>query len=272
MMLRRGRAGGGAGSFGGGGTGRVESLRDTAAEHDEVDAILDPEDYAAQVAARGNQPAVYPPPAALTPDEARDNPRSRLNEVAMAGSATYTKEYRLGMIHRLLMRNTPLDQIARQLQVSISTIEKDRAELRRRLREAAKELNIDEMVGNQNALYDEVQSMSLRLASARETPTPMKLASMRTALAANADRTRFLNTAGVFDVLRFRRAEDGSGVSDVQALMARTAEMLAGLDAEEDEAPKKRGPIRRIRKPGGFAPMTFDDRDASGSDNEVQEL
>lgn len=264
IILRRGRGGG----FTGGGTGRVESLRDTNAEHDEVDEAIEPNDLNNRVM------RLSPPsPAPVSPEDARDNPRSRMNEVAMAGSPTYAKEYRLTLLHRLLLRNTPLDQIARQLQVSISTIEKDRAELKKRLRESAKELNIDEMVGHANGLYDEVQGMALRIASAggeQAVPTPMKLAAMRTALAANADRTRFLHNAGVFDVLRFRRAEDGSDVSDVQLLMQQTAEMLANMD--EPPAPEPRRAVRRTSRPGGFKPMTFDDPDASGSDAEVVDL
>lgn len=279
LSLRRGRGGGGGSSFGGGGTGRMESYQgsDVVDEHgDEVDDAIDPNNPRAmdeQVRAR------MALPAPVTADEARDNPRSRLNEVSMAGSASYAKEYRLQLLHRLLMRSVPLDQIARQLQVSISTIEKDRAELKRRLREAAKELNIDEMVGNQNAVYDEIQAMALKVASAGVNadgtggvPTAMKLAAMRTALAANADRTRFLNTAGVFDVLKFRRSDDGSDLSDIQLLMQRTAEVLANLDMQDaGDVPAPSRVVRR-RKKGGFDKMTFDDADASGSSNEVQEL
>lgn len=265
LVLRRGRTGGGT-SFSAGGTARVESFNGTDApdHHDEVDDAIDPEDFNRQVQARAALPAP------VTGDQARENPRARLDEVALSGSAAYAKEFRLNMLHRMLMRNVPLDQIARQLQVSISTVEKDRAELKRRLRERAKELDINELVGNQSAFYDEIQALSLRVASGDAT-TPMKLAALRTSLAANADRARFLNSAGVFDALRFRRAEDNSTVSDVQLLMQRTAEMLAGLDEDAPADPAPRPAIRRSRK-GGFNDMTFDDADASSGNNEVQEL
>lgn len=267
LMLRRGRnAGGSSATFSTPGTGRVDSIRETSAEGDEVDDIIDPDNIEQAVR---RQPLGLPAP--VSPDEARNNPRARLNEVAMAGSAAYAKEYRLDLVAKLLMRNTPLDQIARQLQVSISTVEKDRAEVRRRFREQAKSLNIDELVGQQNAIYDEVSALSMRMASSQDVPTAMKLASLRTALAANADRTRFLNTTGVFDVLRFRRTEDADSLSDVQRLMQQTAEMIQGLmDDGEEEAPRK--VIRRTRKAGGFSAMTFDDADASGSSNEMQSL
>lgn len=273
IILRRGRAGGFAGGgFSSGVSTRSESL-DGNDEPDEVDDAIDPERTTAHI--RGGR---MQPPDMGTPE--RDNPRNRLNTVALAGSSAYAKEYRLTLLNRMLMRNVPLDQIARQLNVSISTVEKDRAALKKRLREAATLLNVDEMVGGQNAVYDEIAGMSMRIASQAgggtdengnpvvAVPTAMRLAAMRTALAANADRTRFLNTAGVFDVLRFRRAEDGSGMSDVQHLMQNTLAMLQALEAGEDATPTAPPPPRA----GGFRPMTFDDTDASGSSTEIQEL
>lgn len=285
VVLRRGRSGG----FSGGGAGastRSESLRTSSADEigDDVDAAIDPHEMNRRVRERAVLPSPMrelPPPTMGSPDDARDSPRLRLNQVQMAGSAAYAKEYRLSLLHRLLMRNVPLDQIAQQLQVSISTVEKDRAELKKRLREAAKEMDINEMIGGQNAFYDEIQGMSLRVASGggegqQAVPVPMKLAAMRTALAANADRTRFLSTAGVFDVLRFRRSEDGTDLSDVQMLMMRTAELLTQVDDEEEpeseSAARRPKRISRSKRPGTFGPMTFDDPDASGSGNEIQEL
>jgi Trp operon repressor len=279
VILRRARSGGGFG-MGGGVSTRSESLRAPAEEYesDEVDDLIDPNLMNRTV-------RDLPPPAPLAPrpvpnsaegDDDRANPRQRMNEVALAGSSAYAKEYRLQMLHRLLMRNVPLDQIARQFQVSISTVEKDRAELKRRFREAAKELTIEEIIGNQVGIYDEISGMALRVASGggegNTTPTAMRLAAMRTSLAANADKTRFMNTAGVFDVLRFRQAEDGKQMSDVQRLMENTANLLAALDEPdpEPEAPRAKRVVRKRR--GGFSDMTFDDADASSSANEVQEI
>ncbi len=272
IVMRRSRGGG---SFSSGISTRSESLRD--AEPDEVDEAIDPDLVRDNIRNGGVEP-----PRAPSQDAERDNPRRRLNQVMLAGSQNYAKEYRLQLLHRLLMRNVPLDQIAQQLQVSISTVEKDRAELKKRLREAAKELNIEEMVGGQNAVYDEIAGMALRVASggaARDEngnavqaiPTSMRLAAMRTALAANADKTRFNATAGVFDVLRFRRADDGSNISDVQHLMSRTMEMLEALNASDVDTVVP-SPIAPVAPHGGFAPMSFNDLDASGSANEIQEL
>lgn len=269
VLLRRGRNGGGSGGFSSGALTVSRSMRasEEEAEHDEVDDAINPEVVDSRIRRGMVPPPTAPQPPASPSDPERDNPRQRLNQVAMAGSSAYAKEYRLSLLHRLLMRRVPLDQIASQLQVSISTVEKDRAELKKRLREAAKLMDIDEMIGGQQEVYDEIAGMSLRVASG-DAPLPMKLAAMRTALAANADRVRFLNTAGVFDVLRFRRAEDGAAVSDVQMLMQRTMEMMQALNEEEGVSGSGSPP----RRSGGFDPMTFDDAGASRGDNEVQEL
>jgi Trp operon repressor len=277
--LRRVRTGGG---FSSGSLTESRSMRETDESPDEVDEAIDPAEINRRIRERNALPSPQlnaPEPVRRTvqgrpieehtegdaaTDGERDDPRMRLNQVAMAGSASYAKEYRMGLLHRLLMRNVPLDQIAQQLQVSISTVEKDRAELKRRLREAAKELNIDEMIGNQTAIYEEMSGMSLRIASSNSTPTAMKLAAIRTALAANADKSRFHNVAGVFDVLRFRRGEDSSDVSDVQRLLEQTGQLLEEL--QQPEAPRRARVVRRRRG------MDFDDPDASGGGREEVDL
>lgn len=265
IVLRRSRGGGfGGGGFSASTSTRAEGMRETDdhPERDEVDDAVDLNTISNRIQSGGVPAPVAPPPG-------RDTPASRMNDVAMAGSARYAKEYRLTLLHRLLMRNVPLDQIARQLGVSISTVEKDRIALKARLRDAAMQLNVNELIGQQNAVYDEISGMAMRVASQAGTsqdengqqvqaiPVAMRLAAMRTALAAQADRTRFLSSAGVFDVLRFRRAEDGGDETDIQMLMRMTGEALSQLAGGEGE---------------GFGPLTFDNPAGSSADDEIQEL
>lgn len=264
------------GGFSSGVSTQSESLR-TSAEGDEVDDVIDP--GALQQSVIEHAGSVYndtePPPLG----DGAPNPRQRMNEVMMAGSQSFSREYRLTLLHRMLIRRVPLDQIAKTLKVSVSTIEKDRALLKKMLRENARALNIDEMIGNQQEVYSEIAGMALRIASdsgnpatgSMGQPTAMRLAAMRTALAAEADRTRFLANAGVFDVLRFRRTEEGSDVSDVQLLMEKTNELMERmLSGEQDveDAPKAK-PRRKI---AGFKPFSMDDKDASGSSDEVVDI
>ncbi len=265
IAMRRARGNG----FGQGSSTHSESLR-TPVEHvdaDEVDDSIDPQSVHNQIVTRAN---TYQPPE---PD-APINPRARMQQVAQAGSAAFAKEYRLDMLRRQLLRRVPLDQIALSMGVSISTLEKDRVELGKRMREHARQLDINEIVGNQVETYAEISGMAMRMASAEATPAAMRLASMRTALASEADKTRFLNTSGVFDVLRYRKSEDGTDVSDVQLLMNSTKEMFDLLLADESETPppaRTRRPVRPARA-GGFGKLTMDDPDASGSGAEEVEL
>lgn len=215
----------------------TESLRASARQEDyedDVDDAIDPErvhDHVQQVAARPPQPLQI-----ASPDTA--DPRRRMQEVQQAGDASYAQEYRLSMLHRLLLRKVPIDQIARELGVSISTVQKDRVKLKKHLRDIARSLDIDEMVGGQTGLYDEITGMALRLAGQatgdNAVPVAMRLAAARTALAANADKNRFYAASGVLDVLRFRRQEDGTSMSDIQLLMEDTQRMLSLLASGDD--------------------------------------
>lgn len=163
-----------------------------------------------------------------TPPTADDfNPRDRLSQVRARASG-YEKEYRLGLLHRLLMRNVPVDEIATQLGLSISQVNRDRSELKERLRADARALDIDSLIGDSKAFYEEAAAMSMRAASASNLPMPIRLAAVRTALASKNDMHRFMQTAGVYDVLRFRLAADGTGVSDVRQLMLNTERILSG--------------------------------------------
>ncbi len=158
-------------------------------------------------------------------------PRNRLQQVAHR-SSEYEREYRLQLLHRLLMRNLPLDEIAAQLGVSVSTVMRDRTELKERLRSAAKGLDIEEMIGNSKGFYEEVQAMAMRAASNSNTPMPMRLAAMRTALASHNDMHRFYQASGVYDTLRFRKGASEGAQTDIQRLMALTDEML--VEARRD--------------------------------------
>lgn len=163
------------------------------------------------------------------------SPSTRLAQVGRR-SSEYEREYRLGLLHRLLMRKVPLDEIATQLNISVSQVLRDRRELRERLRAAARELNIDEMVGHNTGVYEEVVAMSMRAASNNNAPLPMRLAALRTALAGQNDMHRFYQAAGVYDVLRFRRLPGGEGTSDIQRMLALAEELMGDVNRETRQA------------------------------------
>jgi hypothetical protein len=185
--------------------------------------------------------AVAPPsPVSLTETESNVGsrteapqdftPQNRMAEVRSRASQ-YEKEYRLKLVHRMLMRNVPLDQIARELEVSIHTVMRDRKELYSRLKEEAKKLDINKLIGDTMGFYQEVQGMGLRAASVTKLPMNMRLAAMRTALASKNDLHRFLNHVGVYDVLRYRAGTEG-GDTDIEKVMKLTESLLAGEDGD----------------------------------------
>lgn len=180
-------------------------------------------------------------------------PAGRLAQVGSRSSA-YEREYRLDLLHRLMMRKIPVDEIAQQLGVSVSTVMRDRLELKKRLAQNAKELNIEEMIGYSSGLYGEITAMAMRQASNAQTPIPMRLAAMRTALAGENDKHRFFQAAGVYDVLKYRRGAGEGQVSDIQRLMTATEELLN--EARSERKPAKPNPL------GDF----------SGGDSEVMDL
>lgn len=195
---------------------------------------LPPVNLPSSVPASGNMDSIS--------NEEDFNPANRLRQVGRR-SSEYEREYRLGLLSRLLMRKIPLDEIAAQLGISVSQVMRDRTLLAARYREAAKDLNIDEMVGSSQEFYEEVQAMSMRAASNAQTPMPMRLAAMRTALASNNDKHRFFQAAGVYDVLRFRRAPGGEGLNDVQRMMSLAEELMEEdtRDRREETTPNPLG-------------------------------
>ena len=186
-----------------------------------------------------NAPATLPPsPAnetiAGSPHE-DFNPRGRLEQVRRRAT-TYEREYRLKLLHRLMMRGVPIDQIADQLGISLSQVYRDRDELKAKLRAESRTLDIDEIIGDSKGYYEEAAAMAMRAASKNDLPMPMRLAAVRTALAAKNDMHRFFQTAGVYDVLRFKLAQDGKGISDVRRLMENTERLLSGDSADFSNA------------------------------------
>ena len=180
------------------------------------------------------------------------SPSARLQQVGRR-SSVYEREYRLNLLHRMLMRRVPLDEIATSLGISVSQVMRDRKELADRLRQESRELDIDLIVGGSRGVYEEVLAMAMRIASKNDTPSAIRLAAMRTGLAAENDKHRFLQAAGVYDVLRYRRAAGEGQVSDIQRLLSLTEELFAEAESE------KKG-------------LHLDDGDADSADGENVEL
>lgn len=153
----------------------------------------------------------------LTPDVRLEQVQGRAPE--------YLKEYRLTLLHRLLMRRIPLDQIADQLGVSVRTVQRDRTELFKKLREQAGALDVNEYIGDTISFYNESRAMSLRLATASTNPLPVRLAALSRAMQAQKDKTSVLQASGVFEVAKFKIDEVG-GNKELQELIKITEDIF----------------------------------------------
>ena len=139
-------------------TPRVEGAVDDGSDDPEV------EDLNEEMIA--SAPAVPSP----NPDSKAFTPANRLRQVGERATG-YEREYRLGLLHRLLMRKLPLDSIAQELQVSVHTVMRDRKELHRRLRTQASQLDANGLIGETLGFYSEIQGMALRMASSSKSQT-----------------------------------------------------------------------------------------------------
>ncbi len=194
--------------------------------------------------------------APADPDDLTDfTPRNRMREVSER-SSQYEREYRLKLVHRMIMRGVPLDQVADQLDVSVRTIQRDRIELYSRLREAAKKFDLNHFIGDMMGFYGEASAMAMRAASNTKTPINHRLAAIRTASGARRDMTRMLDNAGVFDVVRYK-PEKERGNADIRKLTDVARRLLGDepVNAEEQSI------ARQIPESALFDPAVLDDEE-----------
>ena len=180
-------------------------------------------------------------------------PRNRMRQVSER-SSQYEREYRLKLVHRMIMRGVPLDEIANQLDVSVRTVQRDRQELFSRLREAAKKFDLNHFIGDMMGFYGEASAMAMRAASNSKTPINHRLAAIRTASGARRDLTRMLDNAGVFDVVRYSPEKD-RGNADIRKL----TDVARRLLGEEPVNAESQTIARQIPESALFDPAVLDD-------------
>jgi len=146
----------------------------------------------------------------------------------------YDKETRLRFIHKMRMRDLPKAEMCKRLGVSMGTLNSDIKELYSRLREGARKLDVNELIGDSIAVYNEVLSMALTHASNTDLPTPTRLAALRTVLSAKNDMHRFLNLAGFYDVAVYTKKE-AKTENDIGQLIKVTQAILSD-DRSSDKA------------------------------------
>ena len=207
-------------------TGQRRTRRRAGSSRGSLDDDGAPRSLSEEVAAQAQTEAEdnAAPLPAQTEQDLDFTPQSRLREVGERGGG-YDREYRLQLLHRLLMRRIPLDQIADQLGVSVQTVYRNRQDLYKRLRAAAKQLDIHDFIGDTLGFYNEVTAMALRGASSGKAPLNIRLAALRTALASKDHMVKFLSEAGVMDALKYM-PDKNEDKGDLERIVEMTENLL----------------------------------------------
>ncbi|SHK41866.1 hypothetical protein SAMN05444000_12840 [Shimia gijangensis] len=152
---------------------------------------------------RGHKPfGIKPASADLdTILENANIPTERSTNVQRRGSE-YLTEYRIAILHRLLLRGLRLDQIGFMLGVSTRRVQSLRLDLMKRLKEEARHDDIYFIVGEALAFYKAVRNDCMEIAS-QDIGDLNRLVALQLALEAEADKHRFLQTCGFYEVVDF---------------------------------------------------------------------
>ena len=149
----------------------------------------------------------------------------------------YASEYKMQLVHRLLLRGLPLDTIAQMLNLSTRMVQEIRKRLFKRMTQEAKYADIYGIAGQTQAFYNEVRSISMRMATDGKGGAAMQLNALRVALSAEADKHRFLQASGFYDHVKYapqQNDEDDASTQNANALLEMTMSLMKGLNGEED--------------------------------------
>lgn len=109
------------------------------------------------------------------------------------------QDARLVLMHRLLIRKVSPSDIQKQLGITQEMYYYLRPKLDALMRLDISKLDVPYMIGDSLALYDEVRSMALLIASSSQVKdTKTKLQAMNVVLKAESDKNAFLTQCGVY--------------------------------------------------------------------------
>lgn len=114
----------------------------------------------------------------------------------------YINEFRLVVVHRMSLRGAPLGQIGAVLGISSKHAQRLFDMLTDRLLWEAKHSDIAALVGEALAFYHAVRTDCMRIAET-STDVSEQLSAIDTALAAEADKHRFLQACGFYNSARY---------------------------------------------------------------------
>lgn len=163
--------------------------------------------------------------------EVPDAPGQRLAAVNKSAKE-YKREYEYRLLYRMLMRNLPLDMIARSMNCSVKTVIRRRKELYKLLAEQAAEIPMELHAGQTLSFYNEVRGMCMRMATDSSAKTAEKLGALEIALKAEQGKHTFLEKAGFYDVGKLppKRNTDDPHHEGASVLSKLARDLLEGGD------------------------------------------
>lgn len=220
------------------------------------------DEIAAKIEAKINPEGLstLPPQDEIVPDlpSAGDGPAERMQAVERLPK-DYQIEFKMRLLHRLLMRGLSMDVIAGHLRCSVDTARHLRRELYKRLKAEAARRDMNVFFGQTEAFYNEVRGMAMRIAD--ETPTKIykdakgadgkvekvwsgeigatrgdRIAALRAALSAEADRQRFYLHAGIFERLPVGLNGSKSDGTDHAEQAGQIIDMVEAVLDNDDDA------------------------------------
>lgn len=182
-------------------------------------------------------PPPIPPHAALTgatrlPESNRAYNRPNPAEVeALAAEGAYKREAELKLLHRLLLRDATIPQIANALNQSVTYVMALRHELERR--HAAEAANLDAMAhsGKTISFYREVRAVALRRADDNQISHMERVRYLSTAITAENSMHKFLQVAGFYDAAPMRPQTPTTPEDDEMSELSKAFRVMLDPDA-----------------------------------------
>jgi hypothetical protein len=179
-------------------------------------------------------------PGKANPPTIFDEGARKLAELEQS-DPSYHKEYQLKLLHRMMLRNMDMADIARKLRLKVPQVIVLREELKKRMAWEAGRIDTMEYFGKTMSFYDEVRGMALEQADDPRIRTHNKLAALTTALAAESDRQRFLHLLGVTQKMPWTPSaliEGDRHHRQAEEVLGLLTEILREPQQEEDDDPE----------------------------------
>lgn len=165
----------------------------------------------------------------------------------------YTQEVRLKTAHKIIVRGGSVNDISRNLGITLSEANALRKELYLRLAEEVKSLDKNQVIGQALMFYDEVTATFMQMAApptnANDTQRNQmvglrtRVEALRGALQAQSDKQRLLKEAGFYSTPfkdsapKDERAQEANDLKDVMEIVIQGGEFI--IEPKQDVVEEK---------------------------------